>query len=238
MQNTLSALESMEYNTYDLCFVADNVSEICSMNAYEFLRVSKVIGSRTPVVLLTNDESDSEQEGLPPVGFHPTDPICVRFADVLLRPYTRSEVCMTICHAFTAPSPKGRTSAVDLPAITQIRSRSNISPIPYTPTRTDSSAGAAMLQDITFQTQSLSNLPLSSSLPANVWGVQQDPQRQSNQNMTMNLPIYPSSYIRSSDTFQANNYDNHSQCDYSYSMKRSYGEFLHPTSSFQYMMTK
>ena len=110
VQNTVSALESIEIMSFDIIFVGDNINASSAMSAYEFLRITKVIGMCVPVVLLVSDQSNPQQPGLPVSGFHPANPHEPYFSMTLMRPYTRSELCMTICHAFTAPTPPPRTT--------------------------------------------------------------------------------------------------------------------------------
>lgn len=153
MQNTISALESLEYISFDMCFIADNMSDNCSMGAFEFLRVSRIIGCTMPIVLLTNDESDPNQDGLPPIGFHPSDPTLVKFSALLLRPYTRSELCMLICHAFTIPSPKGNDE--DGMDLSTSHSGSQLFTSSFTAMNTDSNSAAADTQEGLYHMQSL-----------------------------------------------------------------------------------
>lgn len=107
VQTAIVALEFIEMTTFDIIFIADSIGlkeDSCLIEAYEFLRLIRIFGLEIPIVLLTSEESDKNQPGLPAIGFHAANPLQMFYSMVLLRPYTRSEICMAICHAFTAPS--------------------------------------------------------------------------------------------------------------------------------------
>jgi hypothetical protein len=158
MQNSISALESMEFVKYDLCFIADNLTDTCSVSAIEFLRIVKIIGYDMPVILLTRSASDMQQEGLPATGFHPTNRDSLKFSSALCRPYTRSDMCITLCHAFA--------SSIKVDSIVHTNSGNQsptsvnnlrLSPIFGLPIGSDTSVGAAVSRENSFQAALSSN---------------------------------------------------------------------------------
>jgi len=166
MQNSISALESMEFVAYDICFIADNLHNTCSMSAIEFLRIVKIIGCSMPVILLTNSNSNMNQEGLPAMGFHPANIESLNFSSILSRPYTRSEICMMICHAFSSPSSTDENLHTNVNALTPSTSskmQMQVSPMYFSPIRTDTSVGSTLLRESSYQAPMLSN---------SYWGLQ------------------------------------------------------------------
>lgn len=123
--NNMAALESTEHVDYDAIFVAEGRSlsynfvnkrgangnnknsnkatggDTSEIAAYDILRILRMVGSTTPVILLTSSHDlaysnsiyKSSTPGLPAIGFHTcTD----RFAAVLQRPYRSKDICHII----------------------------------------------------------------------------------------------------------------------------------------------